>query len=44
MHRILSCLGIRIVTTGDGSGRRWLHLRILGRYTPGLRIRNASTP
>lgn len=29
----------RIVKTGDGTGRRWLHLRVFGRYTPGLRIR-----
>lgn len=29
----------RVVTTGDGRGRRWVHLRLCGRYTPGLRIR-----
>jgi len=39
MRNFLNFLRPRVVTTGDGSGRRWVHLRICGWYSPGLRRR-----
>lgn len=41
--RLLALLGIRFVTTGNADGR-WLHARIWGIYTPGLKLEDAPKP